>query len=275
MINKIGVIGIGIVGSAVYKFFSTSSMCDIVIGYDKYISEFNNEEYKKNLLTCDMLFLCLPTPYKHELNNYDHSVTEDWLKWLSDNNYENLILIKSTIEPTKTEIWNDMYTNIKIIHNPEFLTSRTNYTDFENQEHILLGYTKYSVNTIGVIVSFYEKYFPNAKISIGKSTETEMMKIWCNSFYSIKIQIFNEIYHHSKKLNVDFDTVKTMMLNNGWIHPMHTQVPGPDGYLGYGGACFPKDTNALLQHLKRNDCMHSILENTIIERNQLRDFEFE
>ena len=30
------------------------------------------------------------------------------------------------------------------------------------------------------------------------------------------------------------------------ITPSHMQVPGPDGELGFGGACFPKDTEALL-----------------------------
>jgi UDPglucose 6-dehydrogenase len=32
------------------------------------------------------------------------------------------------------------------------------------------------------------------------------------------------------------------------IGDSHTQVPGPDGYYGFGGACFPKDTEALLKY---------------------------
>ena len=41
------------------------------------------------------------------------------------------------------------------------------------------------------------------------------------------------------------------MLKNGWINHMHTEVPGQDGKLGFGGACFPKDTAALLADMKR------------------------
>ena len=42
-----------------------------------------------------------------------------------------------------------------------------------------------------------------------------------------------------------------MMLNNKWINEMHTNVPGPDGLLGFGGACFPKDTNALYKYMEK------------------------
>ena len=52
---------------------------------------------------------------------------------------------------------------------------------------------------------------------------------------------------------------------------MHTNVPGPDGQLSYGGYCFPKDTNALLQHMKNKDCLHNVLEACVNERNNMRD----
>ena len=62
-----------------------------------------------------------------------------------------------------------------------------------------------------------------------------------------------------------------MMLKNNWINPMHTDVPGKDGKLSYGGMCFPKDTNALLQYMWKLDTPHHIIEATVIERNILRD----
>ena len=61
------------------------------------------------------------------------------------------------------------------------------------------------------------------------------------------------------------------MLNNNWINPMHTKVPGTDGKLSYGGACFPKDTNALLSFMKKNNSNHKVLESCIFERNFLRE----
>jgi len=52
---------------------------------------------------------------------------------------------------------------------------------------------------------------------------------------------------------------------------MHTDVPGIDGQISYGGYCFPKDTNALLHHMKREGCPHLVLQATVEERNIMRN----
>ena len=72
-------------------------------------------------------------------------------------------------------------------------------------------------------------------------------------------------------MGCDYDTVKDLMLKNNWINPMHTDIPGPDGMLSYGGYCFPKDTNALLNHMKREGTPYKVLEGTVLERNEMRD----
>lgn len=103
------------------------------------------------------------------------------------------------------------------------------------------------------------------------STESESMKSFVNCFYSVKIQFFNELYLLCKKIGCDYDVVKNLMLKNKWINPMHTDIPGPDGKLSYGGYCFPKDTNALLNHMKRENTPSMVLEATVLERNIMRD----
>ena len=164
--------------------------------------------------------------------------------------------------------------NLKLIHNPEFLTARTAFDDFHNQTHIVLGH---SINTtiedLEKLKEIYTFGFPNAEYSLCTSNESESMKIFCNSFYSVKIQFFNELYLlcNSKELNCDYNKVKNMMLKNNWINPMHTQVPGTDGKLSYGGYCFTKDTKALLEFMKKNNTHHLVLESTIKEKNSMRD----
>ena len=60
------------------------------------------------------------------------------------------------------------------------------------------------------------------------------------------------------------------MLKNNWINPMHTIVPGTDGKLGFGGACFPKDTNALCNYMKRKESHNIVLSSVIKENEEVR-----
>jgi UDP-glucose 6-dehydrogenase len=121
------------------------------------------------------------------------------------------------------------------------------------------------------LISFYKKYYMYADISLCTSIESESMKIFVNCFYSVKIQFFNELYLLSKSMGADYNKIRDLMLKNKWINPMHTNVPGPDGLLSYGGYCFPKDTNALYNHMKRMNTPHMVLEATINERNSMRE----
>jgi nucleotide sugar dehydrogenase len=186
-------------------------------------------------------------------------------------NYQGVFVVKSTIEPNTCDQLVSKY-KLRILHNPEFLTARTAYHDFHNQTHIVLGKTAIITDEEHKrIGEFYQTYYPNAVISYCSATESESMKIFCNSFYSVKIQFFNELYLVCQKNGADYKTVVEMMLKNGWINPMHTDVPGPDGQLSYGGLCFPKDTNALNEFMKRNDIPNRVLDATIAERNEMRD----
>lgn len=256
---NIAQIGNGFVGSALNNSFKIKGL-NIAI-YDK----FQNLGSIEDTLDSEYIFFCLPTPYKNGVG-YDLSAIEENLLLLSNKNYKGTVILKSTVLPGTCHSLEKRYC-INIIHNPEFLTERTAFKDFHNQNHIVLGFT----NTVDqIIINLYKKYYPNAKISICTSDESESMKIFCNTFYATKVQIFNEFYLLCNALNIDFNNVKNLMLENGWINPMHTAVPGPDGQLSYGGHCFPKDTNALLEQMISLDSPNQILSSCISERNKMR-----
>lgn len=264
---KISIIGLGFVGSAMLESFTKCQIANISV-YDKYKNIGSIDE----CLNSEIIFLALPTPYNEKLSEYDKSAIFETLEKLEEFNYTGLIIIKSTVEPTSTESFSDKFKTLKIIHNPEFLTQRTAFEDFHTQSHIVIGYGKNCNSTdIDLISNFYSKYYPLAELSIVTSNESESMKIFANSFYAVKVQFFNELYLLCKAMNVDYDIVKNLMLKNNWINPMHTQVPGHDGKLSYGGACFPKDTNALLKYMQKYSTPHKVLESTILERNEMRN----
>ena len=64
------------------------------------------------------------------------------------------------------------------------------------------------------------------------------------------------------KVGVDWDQAVNGFVLDGRIGHSHLQVPGPDGKLGFGGSCFPKDIQALIKFGKINGVDMNVLEGT-------------
>lgn len=264
--NNVAIIGCGFVGGAMIESLKMKGV--VTIAYDKFkdggIGTFDD------VLKSNMAFLCLPTPYDSSLSQYDKSAIYEVCQQLKDANYNGLVIIKSTIEVGTMEYLVNKYA-LKFIHNPEFLTARTALYDFHNQQHIVLGSSDLVTSEdIDIIKSFFIKYY-NAPISICTIHESEAMKLFCNSFYACKVQIFNEMYLLCEDMDISYNNVKDLMIKNGWINPMHTLVPGTDGRLSFSGACLPKDLNALNQLMQRRGTRNMVVDAAIKERNMMRD----
>tara|TARA_B100001093_G_C26647860_1_gene936122 strand:+ start:219 stop:1043 length:825 start_codon:yes stop_codon:yes gene_type:complete len=263
--HKIGIIGIGFVGNAIKKFFENKIE---TICYDK----FKNFSKLTDILSTDLVFLCLPTLFDNNKNEYNKEAIIETCNYLDNMEYSGLIIIKSTVEPETTTFISKKYPKLKLFHNPEFLTARTAVEDFANQNNIIIGYgPNITYNDTENLYNFFKLYYPNATITQINSTESECIKLFCNSFGASKVMLFNEYFLLCNKIGIDFNKVRDIMLNNGWINNMHTQVPGPDGQLGFGGACFPKDTRALNSYMAKNNCPHNILNSVINECDTIRN----
>lgn len=263
--TKVSVIGLGFVGGSMYKSFNEKKVN--VLGYDICKESDSFEECLKS----DIMFLCLPTKYINSKNEYDKTPIIETCKKLTENHYQGAVVIKSTVEPTTTQSLSNQYPELNLIHNPEFLTAKTAYHDFHHQTHVVLGRTlNCSEEAFNMVSDFYKHHY-DVEVSLGTSLESESMKSFVNCFYSVKVQFFSELYCLCEKMGCDYNVVKDMMLKNKWINPMHTTVPGPDGNISYGGLCFPKDTNALNQHMQRLSTPNAVLDACIKERNQMRD----
>lgn len=261
---KIGQVGLGFVGGALHASFKRRGVETIV--YDKY----KNVGKIEDLKDCEIIFLCLPTPYVAG-HGFDLGALLDTCKALRELDYRKAIVIKSTVEPGVTKKFSEKFSAITFFHNPEFLTARTALEDFDNQTHIVIGTTSSEFTLAGKVCSMYSELYPDAEISFCSAEESESMKIFANNFYAMKVQIFNEFRFLCQKTGADYEVVKDLMIKNGWINPMHTLVPGPDGLPSYGGACFPKDTNALLHLMRTLGSPHKVLEATVEERNDMRE----
>ena len=77
------------------------------------------------------------------------------------------------------------------------------------------------------------------------------------------------IYNISKDLEIDYEKVLGGILMSGFINKPHTQVPGPDGKCGYGGACFPENMEALGNYFESKGFdEYSELFKSVIELNR-------
>lgn len=267
---SMGIIGLGLVGGAMFDSFLKK---DYTINTNLYVYD----KFKdggigsfENILKSNILFLALPTMYNSVTKQYEKNAIQTTCKKLVENSYKGVVIIKSTVEPGVTE---ELYRNYKLnlIHNPEFLTARTASEDFHNQTHIVLGKTSgCDENIYQMVINFYKNEYSNAEISQCTSTESESMKIFANTFYSVKIQFLNELYLLCQSMNIDYNRVRDLIVKNGWMSEHHTNIPGPDNQLSYGGLCFPKDTNALLKVMEKSNIPHKVLKAVIEERNEMR-----
>lgn len=245
--HSIGIVGVGFVGTALYHAFSSHFN---VFLYDKYKDGFNTLEETVN--NCDILFVCVPTPMKKN-GDQDLSNLVDAISSISKiSSFFKTIVIKSTVLPGTTRKLSQEFPEFHFVFNPEFLTERTAIFDFLNQSRIVLGIDKLYIDSSLEIEEIYRIRFPYTPIYRTSFENAELVKYVANCFFALKVSFFNEVYEACEKLGTSYEEVRGLLLGDQRIAHSHTEVPGPDGDLGFGGKCFPKDINALLNFFKKN-----------------------
>ena len=239
----VGVIGMGYVGTALKEGFK--DYCQILT-YDLKAELSSCDSIKALSSKSDLVFLCLPTPMNLDgscnIDIVENAISE--INDIADKNNQNLVLIiKSTVPPGTTDKLNSKYANVDIIFNPEFLTEANFIEDFKNQNRIILGGLKTITANIKQI---YIEIFPKAEIIETDSTHAEMVKYFANTFLATKVSFANEMKMICDKLDIDYNKVVEYATYDDRLGNSHWSVPGPDGKLGFGGSCFPKDINALI-----------------------------
>ena len=234
---KIGIIGMGFVGGTTAKVLEEAHE---IIPYDKYKKEYRNPI---KLAEAEVVFVCVPTPAKPN-GDIDLSIIHDSIQILSKVTKETkpLVVIRSTTVPGTADKLGEEYP-FNFASNPEFLREKHALEDMKKTKRIIIGANNDS--DYEKILMVYKPIFPHAKyINVDRKT-AEMIKYISNIMLIGQIALANEIYQICKALNVDYDFVKNALLMDDRI-ARNISVPGPDGDLGFGGKCFPKDLRALM-----------------------------
>jgi len=284
MEQTIGIIGQGFVGSAIregLKSFYNVKAYDI--DKSKCWNVADKSTVDEVIWHSDIIFVCLPTPMRAN-GSCDTRILESAL----DNAYKSLkkqdpdpkhsdflnrqtqkktFVIKSSVPPGTTESLSKKYPRINLCFSPEFLTEANSFEDFKNQSRIIIG-----GDGAKTVKAMFRKPFPNIPIIVTKSATAEMVKYFTNCFLATKVTFANQMFQICLDNNIDYDKVCEYTLYDNRIGNSHLAVPGPDGDLGFGGHCFPKDLAAMISFGAKNEGNTSFLEAVQDYNNKCRRF---
>jgi UDPglucose 6-dehydrogenase len=258
---NIGIIGQGFVGNAVYQKFKNFFK---VYTYD-IVAKLCNSSYDELINNCNVIFVCVPTPMNKDGSCNVELVREVLTRLNKDT--KALIVNKSTVVPGTTEKFNEEFKNLEVVFNPEFLTERNSVEDFNNQDRIILGGPRPATTELKQI---YSTVFPNAYVIKTGSKHAEMIKYFTNCFLANKVSFANEMHNLCFALDLDYDKVVEYATLDKRLGNSHWAVPGPDGDLGFGGHCFPKDLSAIIKMTEDLGTVNNILKSVQKTNDKVR-----
>jgi UDPglucose 6-dehydrogenase len=263
MNNQIGIIGNGFVGGAVaYGFAHLNPLV-----YD--ISPEKSPNTLEEIMDCKYVFICLPTPmYDAGGGRANISTITNFISSVTFNK-DQVLILKSTVPVGTTKILSEEYTLPNLVHCPEFLTAANANEDFVNADRTIVGGPEGQQCYTNMVADLFRKNFLDMPVYEMTSDESELVKYTANCFLATKVMFFNQIrLLVDENPNIDWDTLLLGVLADPRIGKSHTDVPGPDGEYGFGGTCFPKDINALIETMVENGIAPLLL-NAVWEQNKI------
>jgi UDPglucose 6-dehydrogenase len=239
MKKTVAIIGNGFVGES--QAFAFSPTADVRV-YD--IDPLKATHTLEEALEQEFIFVSLPTPMKLD-GSQDISYIEKFFESITPKK-DTIFIIKSTVLPGTTKGLVQRY-GYNVVFSPEFLTERTAKLDMLTQARIILGGDPQLTKRVEEL---FTDRFKNKHIIHTDSTTAEYIKYMNNTFFATKVAVMNEFYRLALEIGVNWDDALYGFASDGRIGDSHLHVPGPDGKMGYGGTCFPKDVNALITFAK-------------------------
>jgi len=120
------------------------------------------------------------------------------------------------------------------------------------------------------VKSLFEDRFMNRNFILTDSKTAEYIKYMNNTFFATKVSIMNEFYRLGSAIGINWEDAMNGFASDGRVGDSHLHVPGPDGKMGYGGTCFPKDVNALIKFAESRGMRMNAIEGGWITNLEVR-----
>ncbi|MBN2013922.1 MAG: nucleotide sugar dehydrogenase [Candidatus Altiarchaeota archaeon] len=261
---KIGVIGLGYVGLPlsiafankfkVYGYDVSSERIESLSRGESHIVDIKDEEVKrvlkktfyptkdkKDLVSCDFLIICVPTPLDKK-KKPDLSYIKDATRMISSILRENhFVILESTTYPGTTEevviplleksslkVGRDF----RVAFSPERVDPGNKKYRIENTPKVVGGYDSESTE---IAFSLYSTIVEAGVIKVKDCRTAEAIKIFENIFRGVNIALVNEIALIFEKMGIDtWEAINAASTKPFGFMPFY---PGP----GIGGHCIPLD----------------------------------
>ena len=215
-----------------------------------------------------VVFIAVGTPQSED-GSVDLTYVEDVARSIASNlNGYKVIVTKSTVPVGTGSLIEGIIKEgapegyaFDVVSNPEFLREGSAVENFMRPNRVVLGAR--SSKAIEILRDLYSPLYLIETPFVVTDVETaELIKYASNAFLATKISFINEVANICERVGADIHMVaKAMGLDNRigrkFLHP------GP----GYGGSCFPKDTQAITNIAREHDYTFSIVE-AVIEVNK-------
>ena len=223
-----------------------------------------SNDIKKNITNADIIFIAVGTPARRGDGYADLSYVYEAAEEIAKNLIGYTVVVTKSTVPVGTgnEIKKIIRkTNPKakfdVVSNPEFLREGNAIEDFMRPDRVVVGYETEKAKE--VISKIYKPlYLIETPILFTDLKTAELIKYAGNAFLAVKISYINQMADLCEKVGADVHDVSRGIgldkrIGSKFLHP------GP----GYGGSCFPKDTQALVKTANYFNSNISIVENVI------------
>lgn len=233
-------------------------------------------DYKEAYQNSDVIMIGVGTPEKLDGSANLEYVYDVCGKIKEVAKSDKVVIVKSTVPiGTNDEIEKSLNEGSDIrffvASNPEFLAQGTAVHDTLFPSRIVVGVEDdYSRKVMEEIYKPLTEVPYHAPYLCMDRRSAEMVKYASNNFLALKISYINEIANFCEKIDANITNVTKGMSYDSRIGAQFLNAG-----IGYGGSCFPKDTQALHWLSKAYDCEIKTIVATIEvnKRQKLRLFE--
>jgi len=174
-------------------------------------------------------------------------------------NEYKVVVDKSTVpvgtaEKVRAEISKHTGHPFAVVSNPEFLKEGAAIEDFMKPDRVIVGVDDEDATEI--MRNLYAPFVRTGKpIIVMDVKSAELTKYAANAMLATKISFMNEIANLCEKVGANVEMIRKGIGSDRRIGPYFI-FPG----VGYGGSCFPKDVQAIINTAKQNGMNLRILQ---------------